>query len=230
VLYYHEVTAEARRRFASQLDAIVRDFDPVSLHEPLPAERGRRYIAVTFDDVFCSVVENALPELESRSIPATLFIVAGALGQRRNWATRSDFDSSLDEQVMSAEQLRTLPRSVTIGSHSLTHPFLPAVGESVANQELRESRRILESVTGRNVDLFSFPYGGFNSELLARCADAGYTRVFTTQPVYAFTATDEFVTGRIGVSPEDSTLEFRLKLRGAYRWLPYAVALKGQLR
>ena len=230
VLYYHEVATQRRRQFARQLDTIIRYAVPISLNDPPPPGRGGRYVAVTFDDGFTSVLENALPELEQRAIPSTLFVVAGAIGQPRNWVTRSAHDSSVNERVMSSDQLTQLSTLVTIGSHSLTHPFLPTVAEPIARRELNESRRVLESAVGRKVDLFSFPYGGFNAELVTWCAEAGYTKVFTTQPVYAFVESDEFVTGRVPVSPDDTPLEFRLKILGAYRWLPYAVALKSQLR
>jgi hypothetical protein len=40
---------------------------------------------------------------------------------------------------------------------------------------------------------------------------------------------DEFVTGRIDVQPTDWQIEFRLKVLGAYRWLPHAFAVKRAL-
>jgi peptidoglycan/xylan/chitin deacetylase (PgdA/CDA1 family) len=230
VLYYHEVTARWRSAFAKQMDIMLGYCRPIRLDAPPTGRIEGRYVAVTFDDGFCSVVENALPELEKRSIPSTLFVVAGAMGKQRNWASRAGLDTSLNEQVLSARQLSELSSLITIGSHSLTHPFLPAVTESVARLEIAESRRILESVLNREIAFFSFPYGGFTSELLQWCAEAGYVRVFTTQPFCAFGDNSEFATGRVPVSPDDSELEFRLKILGAYRWLPYAVALKTRLR
>lgn len=230
ILYYHEVTAQSRDDFAQQLDDIVAFAQPIRLDQPPPSERGRRYVAVTFDDGFRSVVDNALPELEKRSIPSTHFVVAGALGRSPNWVTYGTDHSTAEQEVMSAEQLTQLSSLVTIGSHTLTHPLLPGMNETDARRELGESRRILESLAGRRVDLFSFPYGGFTAELVGWCAEAGYARVFTTQPVYAFADDREFVTGRVPVSPHDSRLEFRLKLLGAYRWLPRGVAVKRQVR
>lgn len=230
VLYYHEVTTQSRRHFARQLDDIVKYTQPIRLDRTEPLERGKRYSAVTFDDGFCSVIENALPELANRAIPSAHFVVAGALGQRPNWVIQATDNATAHERVMSAEQVRELAELVTIGSHTLTHPLLPTVTEVEARRQLGESRRILRSLTNREVDVFSFPYGAFNSELVRWCAEAGYTRVFTTEPGYAFAKDREFVSGRVQVSPDDSRLEFRLKLLGAYRWLPRAVALKSQLR
>jgi peptidoglycan/xylan/chitin deacetylase (PgdA/CDA1 family) len=229
VLYYHEVTAQSRRQFAQQLDDLLKYTQPMRLDRSEPLQRGKRYSAVTFDDGFCSVIENALPELTNRAIPSTHFIVAGALGHKPEWVIRTNDSATAHERVMSSEQLRGLAELVTIGSHTLTHPFLPAVSEAEARRQIGESRSILRSLTNTDVNVFSFPYGAFNSELVKWCAEAGYTRVFTTQPVYAFAEDQEFVSGRVPVSPDDSRLEFRLKLLGAYRWMPWAVALKQQL-
>ena len=44
----------------------------------LPA--GRRYVIVTADDGWISFVENALPELRSRNIPVTIFVIADRTG------------------------------------------------------------------------------------------------------------------------------------------------------
>ena len=77
--------------------------------------------------------------------------------------------------------------------------------------------------------MFSFPYGAFSEDLLTYCKDAGYTRVFTILPVLAFSAPGEFVSGRVQVDATDWPLEFRLKMAGSYRWLPYAFRVKSAL-
>jgi hypothetical protein len=76
----------------------------------------------------------------------------------------------------------------------------------------------------------SFPYGGFNDAVIEGCREAGYERVFTALPVFAFSQPGEFVCGRVGAAPTDWPIEFRLKLAGAFRWLPYAYDLKRHVR
>src|SRR5207245_1160814 len=77
--------------------------------------------------------------------------------------------------------------------------------------------------------LFSFPHGSFNAKLVEWCREAGYERVFTILPTLAFSDPREFVTGRVSVEPTDWPLEFRLKLLGAYRWLPFGFGLKRKI-
>jgi peptidoglycan/xylan/chitin deacetylase (PgdA/CDA1 family) len=51
------------------------------------------------------------------------------------------------------------PALVTIGSHTLTHPILPGTSPSELEQEVRDSRRQLESGLQRPVDTFAYPNG-----------------------------------------------------------------------
>jgi len=131
---------------------------------------------------------------------------------------------------MTLEQLEQLPADlVAIGSHTMTHPALPALSEQDARTELSESRAQLEKVLQRRINLFSFPFGAFEEKMVEWCRETGYERIFTTLPHLAFVNPQEFVTGRVSVEPDDWLFEFNLKLFGAYRWLPWAYSLKQRL-
>ncbi len=229
VLAYHSVTDAQRSQFASQMDVLVRKAQPLRADvDECPPQR-ERYAVVTFDDGFQNIVDNALPELSKRGIPATLFVVTESLGGNRGWEHLGG-DDTRQERVMSVEQMRQLSSLVTIGSHTMTHPLLPSIEKSHLMQELSGSRLKLEQMLNCEVNLLSFPYGSFNETVVDGCREAGYKRVFTALPVFAFSQPGEFVSGRVGATPTDWPLEFRLKLAGAYRWLPYAYALKRRIR
>jgi peptidoglycan/xylan/chitin deacetylase (PgdA/CDA1 family) len=229
ILAYHAVNAKERSRFSWQMDLLQRSAQPVSACvKSLPAQGGQ-FVAVTFDDGLENILENALPELKTRRIPATLFIVTELLGRTRDWEHYGG-DDTRHEKVMSLEQLLQLLSSdselITIGSHTMTHPMLTRIGKKELDQELLGSRKKLEHLLNRDITLFSFPYGAFNELAVEACREARYERVFTALPVLALSNADEFVTGRVGVAPGDWQIEFRLKLAGAYRWLPQAYGLK----
>jgi peptidoglycan/xylan/chitin deacetylase (PgdA/CDA1 family) len=228
VLYYHSIPKEKRAAFARQMDMLVRISKPRRADAAMPHTPGAHYVSVTFDDGYQNIIENALPELEQRGIPATIFIVPGALGVTPKWEDSSGgTDAAMNEPILTAEQLRELPSDlVQIGSHTLTHPMLSRLPEQEARAELSMSRTMLEEITGREVTLFSFPYGSFSAKLIAWCRDEGYERVFTTVPRLALSEPSEYVVGRVAVDPDDFPLEFHLKLHGTYRWLSYAAALR----
>jgi peptidoglycan/xylan/chitin deacetylase (PgdA/CDA1 family) len=226
VLYYHSIPAENRAAFARQLDTVLRCAKPIPASVRSALNGGSRYVAVTFDDGFENVVENALPELEKRRIPATIFIIADSLGQFPHWLTDPS-ERKQHGKLMSLNQLQKLPSElVSIGSHTMTHTVLPLLSPHDARLELFGSRAKLEKLLNIGVELFSFPRGAFNQDLVRCCREAGYERVFTSSPSMAFEEPQEFVTGRVWAEPTDWSLEFRLKLVGAYRWLPLAIAMK----
>jgi peptidoglycan/xylan/chitin deacetylase (PgdA/CDA1 family) len=176
---------------------------------------GEHFVAVTFDDGLDSFVRNAVPVLSELKIPATVFVVANALGKRPVWG---EGYFTADERVMSEDDLNALPPEITIGSHTLTHADLISTDPERASREVTESRRVLESMLHRRVSLFSFPFGNFNADVLQYCHEAGYDRVFTTEPETIAGDSSAFVLGRVAADPWDWTLEFLLKILGAYRW------------
>jgi peptidoglycan/xylan/chitin deacetylase (PgdA/CDA1 family) len=217
------------------MDLVQRFATPVRADSQAPLGASQRYIAVTFDDGLNSFAENALPELEKRNIPATLFVVAGRLGTVPTWDTYEESTWASvghvlpGERMLTAEQLREISGKIIIGSHSSTHPVLTELDQAAARREIEDSRRHLEAIIGTPVTLFSFPYGEFSKDVLTFCKDAGYQRVFTISPELALVDPREFVSGRVQVDPTDSPLELRLKMAGCYRWLPYAFTVKRAL-
>jgi peptidoglycan/xylan/chitin deacetylase (PgdA/CDA1 family) len=230
VLYYHAVATKHRTLFSRQMDILLRLTTPIPANSVKIPQPGEKFAAITFDDGLENIIENALPELKARQIPSTVFIVPESLGRAPIWMDIPSGSTNVP-RVMSREQLLNLdPSLVTVGSHSLTHPNLTRVGIAEATRQISDSRTALREMLDREVSLFSFPYGAFNDELIKCCRETGYERVFTSLPSLALTNPGEFALGRISVEPTDWALEFRLKLLGAYRWLPGAIALKRRLR
>ncbi len=77
------------------------------------------------------------------------------------------------------EQIAQLdPALITIGSHSLSHPILPSIGDEALEREVTQSRRVLEERLGRTVDLFCYPNGAQDERVYAsvsRCYRAAIT-------------------------------------------------------
>lgn len=229
VLYYHSISARQRARFARQMDLLVQHACPLSADSKEELGAWKRYAVVTFDDANANIIANALPELKSREIPVTVFVITDKLGRIPDWQNfMADFTE--EDRIMTQEQLLTLPsRLVQLGSHTMTHVLLTSVDVEAARKEIEESRQKLERMVKLPVKTFSFPYGAYNGALLESCRAAGYERVFTTDPVLALREPNEFAVGRVVVEPSDWELEFFLKLAGAYRWLHGVSKLKRQM-
>jgi len=231
ILYYHAVRQVQRERFAQQLDEIIRLAEPFQLDIKYPISNGIHNVAISFDDGFISFFENALPELLKRNIPFTVFVPTGFLGRYPDWI-KTKSHQFISEKVMNQEQLRELMKCkiASIGSHCVTHLNLLTLPGNEAKDEIYKSKSDLEKILGKAITTLSFPHGGFNQAHIEYAKQAGYKRVFSILPTLAFVRGDEYITGRILTDPTDWLLEFRLKLLGAYRWLPFAFNLKSRIR
>ena len=220
VLAYHSVSRNERKAFAKQMDQLLRYAKPCRADAPAAQSALDRYVAVTFDDGYKTLLDYAIPELAERNIPATIFVVTGVLGMAPNWQDYSGgTDCAMSETLMTVEQLRAISSDlIQIGSHTLSHPMLPLLPEDEVRRELLVSRIVLEEILSQKVNLFSFPYGAFDPKLISLCRDAGYVRAFITHPRALDHQNDEFAVSRIKADPHDWPLEFYLKLHGAYRW------------
>jgi peptidoglycan/xylan/chitin deacetylase (PgdA/CDA1 family) len=228
VLYYHSVPSKFREAFARQVEMVARLTRPVNVNKMPNLLPGIRYAAITFDDGFEDAIENAIPELVKRNVPAVVFVTTDVLGQIAKWWP--DSYPERNRRIATAEQLQQLPSEwISIGAHTMTHPRLSKLDETAARCEILESRRKLEVISGCTVETFSFPYGDFNDDLIRWCQEAGYKRLFTSQHRAAFQYSNEFVVGRVKAEPTDWQMEFQLKLLGAYSWMPWASTVKRRL-
>jgi len=160
----------------------------------LPMERFRwhltsgtpfpeRSVLLTIDDPYQSIADHAWPILSEFDYPWTLFVWTD--GVERNF-----------EALMSWETIEALiADGVTIGNHSHTHPRLarPAADETDdayatrISDELTEARRLL-AARGIETDLYAYPYGEYNHEVVAAVRDAGFALAFAQDrgPAAAF--------------------------------------------
>lgn len=230
ILYYHHIDAKDRANFARQMDDVIRFTRPLSITEYDKLSPGRHHAIITFDDGFRSVFDNATPILQDRKIPYTVFIPTGFLGDNPNWINSSEYRNKTGG-VISPEELRELNQDdklLQIGSHSVSHPQMPDISPEKAHEELKKSKETLENILKEDVTFFSFPHGEHNEELLKLARSVGYEKVFTVEPTLLY-KTNQYAYGRVNVEPYDSKWEFRLKLLGAYRWMPLASLLKRKL-
>ena len=85
-----------------------------------------------------------------------------------------------DFDVAGWADLRSLdPLTITIGSHTLTHPILPSLPAEDLQREVGESRRQLEDRLQRPVELFAYPNGDLNAAVRA-CVRRHYRGAVTS--------------------------------------------------
>ncbi|HEY0866685.1 MAG TPA: polysaccharide deacetylase family protein [Fimbriimonas sp.] len=143
--------------------------------EPLP----KKPLVVTFDDGYENYFANALPILKRHGFRATVFLVAGLIGDLNRWdADRGD----IPERLMTAEQILAAEKEGTeFGSHTKTHADLVAVRTEVARDEIAESKVHIERLLGHPIGTFCYPYGRKTEATEDLVRQAGYRVACSTQ-------------------------------------------------
>ena len=174
-----------------------------------------RAVCLTFDDGYASVVETAWPILRERGLPATLFVVSGYLsGDGRFAWDRAEPHHDRHRLARADELLAAAGEGLDIGSHTVTHPWLPGLDLDEVKRELVESRAAIEDLLGRQVDSLAYPTGCWSPAVRAVAAEAGYRIGITVDRGLNTTRTPRLSLRR-SFAPTDP-VDLRLVLDGAY--------------
>lgn len=116
------------------------------------SQSEERSISITIDDGYSDCMQVA-DFLRQKKIPFSIFIIMNKVG----------FPGYL-----SKEDLKTLSQNefCTLGSHTLSHPYLTSIKTEEAFNEIKDSKNFLEQIIMKKIDSFSFPYGDYNKTLL----------------------------------------------------------------
>lgn len=177
-----------------------------------------RAVALTFDDGYASVVEQAWPILGDRGLPATLFAVTGYLtGDRRFSWDRHEPAHERHRLARADELAAAAADGLDVGSHTVTHSWLPDLDHDGVRRELVESRTTLEALLDRPVTSLAYPSGGWTRRVRAAAVEAGYRTAITVDRGLNTRRTPALSLRR-AFAPDDPQ-DLRLLLDGAYTLL-----------
>ena len=128
-------------------------------------------------------------------------------------------------QNMSIDELREVDRDglVTIGAHTMNHPILHNETDKVSNDEIGSSITELAELLGHEITCFSYPNGipdyDFTDRERNYLRDNGIKLGFSTEAT-SFSRKDSIYSiPRIGVSNNESSAYFKLKLFAGPAWI-----------
>ena len=152
-----------------------------------PARVGDRrpHVLLTFDDGWRGGVEIGGPALERHGARAILFVTTEFLG-RPHFLTRGEL-SHVDRRLFH------------VGSHGCTHRMLSLLSEHEIRAELADSKKLLEDVTGHEVDTLSIPSGAVDGRVRSVAAECGYTLLFDSEVRVNRRGGDPMAIGRIAI-------------------------------
>jgi peptidoglycan/xylan/chitin deacetylase (PgdA/CDA1 family) len=91
----------------------------------------------------------------------------------------------------------------TIGAHTTHHLALTAQTADTKRKEILESKATLERVVHQPVELFAYPYGEFDGEIVSIVKDAGFRAAVTVQPGLVAGGTNRLLLPRQEITPAD---------------------------
>ena len=218
ILAYHAIADEpdnpfsvSEQRFRDQIALLKQSYTVVSLSECFKdlnegIERPNR-VVLTFDDGYRDFYKSAYPILREAGLPATCFVIGGML-------------QSNSERYLTIEQIDEMLQSglIELGSHSLTHRSLAELSDDECAQEIEESKRLLEGISGSTIRFFCYPYGTFN-DIDRRCEPflrrAGYDAACTSINGVNRTAATPYRLRRTKIEGSDDIRTFSRILKGA---------------
>ncbi len=188
-------------------------------------------ILLTFDDGFANNYDVLLPILEAYAAPAILFITlqhvlkpsswlpATSRIVAKGWASKAEVPEDIAREYydgMTVEQLQACAQHplITIGSHTVSHPFLSVCSDEEQQEEIAGSRKMLQQITQTKVEYFAYPTGDYDARAVAQVKAAGYRAAFAVDPILK--QDFRFEIPRIGIYQADPAY-LSMKLSGLHR-------------
>ena len=227
VLAYHAVSPDwpstlaiTPERLHEQLETLIRQgYTGATFAEVVRGDVASKTVAVTFDDAFRSVVRHAFPVLAELGLRATVFVPAGlmSLDAPMHWRGLDRWiGTKWEDELLPASwnDLRELhDAGWEIASHTWSHARLTELNDEALASELVRSRERISAEIGAPCETLAYPYGDYDSRVVAVTRDAGYVAAASMHPGPQV----PYRWPRIGVYPSDRGLRYRAKTSAAVR-------------
>lgn len=154
----------------------------VALSDAIAFAKGERdlkcdSVLITIDDGCESALTIAAPLLRKHGMTATLFVTTDPTA----YVFGCEAGRCSDPR-MSRKQLQAwCEMGFDVGSHGVTHRPLNSLSDSELMAELIESKRNLESLTGREIKALAVPRGKLDNRVQRTARGSGYEAVLTSE-------------------------------------------------
>ncbi len=175
-------------------------------------ELPERPVVITFDDGLADFGEHAVPLLRCYGFAATIYLVAGCMGKTCAWLEPM---GEGNRAMMSWNDVKTLPAAgIECGAHTLSHPELDTLSRSAALAEIKESKAVIERMTGLRITSFAYPHGYHDRAVRDLVEHSGYLSACAVKHGMSGADDDPFALARLMVTRDLSIDGFAGLLRG----------------
>jgi peptidoglycan/xylan/chitin deacetylase (PgdA/CDA1 family) len=236
VLLYHSIgggaEATATEAFRGHLDVLAATVRLVDLRDMLAGATGPGLaVAITFDDGYATLRDQAAPVLADFGAAATAFLNVGEIADDERRRSSAEAGYYPDERFLSWRDVDALREARwQFGSHGVHHLDLTRADAATAERELGASKSVLEQRLGAACDMFAYPWGRNNGSLRNRTRAAGYRYAFAGGHHALTSGSDPLALPRINVANDYSLDDFAAILRGDWDYLHWLARAKAGMR
>ena len=217
ILMYHSVSDVAHSRFrrftiaphvfAEQMAYLYQHgYTPITVTQYIKALTQKthtlpdRPVVLTFDDGFADFFTAALPRLKQYNFAATLYVATAFIGDTSRWLL---YEREAARLMLNWEELTEISNSgIECGAHSHSHPQLDILPYIQAQNEIIQSRKLLEQHLYCEVSSFAYPFGYHTSRIRQLVREAGYTSACAADNTLCSNPYDPFSLARSIVSAD----------------------------
>lgn len=146
-----------------------------------------RTFVLTFDDGYRDGLTNALPILLRHGFVGTFYVVTGRMADPRN--------------LHPADLVTLAKAGMEIGDHTVNHVDLARLSPAQVAYQIDDAAATVASIVGRRPVTFAYPFGAFNSTVIAAVASAGLAVAVRNVARGPVDWTNRFLLPRMEVGP-----------------------------
>ncbi|MBU1627767.1 polysaccharide deacetylase family protein [bacterium] len=177
---------------------------------PLP----RKAVIITFDDGFENNYLHAFPLMKKYDAKGTIFLVTDFIGNFYTWSKNT---SNPPEKLLSWDQINEMHKyGIKFGSHACTHKDLTKISEAEAYDQLKFSKEILEEKLKTKINVLTYPYGSYNTDIIEIAKKAGYECACSTIRGNRHTSKEKYTLKRVMIHHDTTIKRFQYYLTRLY--------------
>lgn len=144
----YAISFESFKEYVNEVQ--LRGYKIVSPYDIIRSD-GRKKIVLSFDDVFDGVYHYVYPFLKHKEIPFVIFPTINKMNEK----------GFINERML--KEMSNEYEGCYIGAHGISHCNLRGISKQECVKEIIDSGKKLESLLGREIDLFAYPYGSIDA-------------------------------------------------------------------
>ena len=166
-------------------------------------------IVLTFDDGYANNYDGAFLPILDYGMKATWFIATDYIGGYTKWMGEYAHESKM---LNSSQLIKMAECGMEIASHSCSHPDLSSIGDDRQLEEMKSSKRQLETLLQNDVVSFAYPFGKYTKVSIEAAKSAGYCIACTTRSGSLQPGANYMLLPRITIFRNDSVNDLARKL------------------